>query len=131
MRIAVPSMSPGGLESERSGHFGHCEMFTVVNIEDGTAREVGVIHNTPHMQGGCQVPVDLLHSHEINGLVVAGIGMRPLMGFRQVGIDVYFAPEGRTVEQVIELLLAGELSPITDKETCGGGGPHQHHLFGE
>jgi predicted Fe-Mo cluster-binding NifX family protein len=35
------------------------------------------------------VPVNLLAQHKVNALVVGGIGMRPLMGFRQVGINVY------------------------------------------
>ena len=30
-RIAVPSIAPGGLDGERAGHFGHCELFTMVD----------------------------------------------------------------------------------------------------
>ena len=34
--------------------------------------------------------------------------MRPLMGFQQAGIDVYYGPEGETVGAVIEHLLEGK-----------------------
>ena len=35
MKLAVPSETDAGLESIRSGHFGHAPYFTVVEIEDG------------------------------------------------------------------------------------------------
>ena len=35
MKLAVPTMGEAGLESERAGHFGHCDCFTVVEIADG------------------------------------------------------------------------------------------------
>lgn len=119
--IAVPSMHPGGLNAMRSGHFGHCDAFTLVHIEDGVIRDVSVLHNPPHQQGGCQGPVNLLHQNRADALIVGGIGMRPLMGFRQAGIDVYFGPEGETVGAVIAQLLEGRLQLIQENEVCGGG----------
>ena len=123
--VAVPSMHPGGLDSPRSGHFGHCDVFTLVHIEDGKIRDVSVVHNPPHMQGGCEAPVNLLHSNGADAIIVGGIGMRPLMGFRQMGIDVYYGPEGDTVGKVVDYLLEGRLQPIDDHQTCGGGGFRQ------
>ena len=38
--VAVPSMNPGGLDAPRSGHFGHCDVFTLVHVEDGAIKEV-------------------------------------------------------------------------------------------
>ncbi|MDQ7784931.1 MAG: NifB/NifX family molybdenum-iron cluster-binding protein [Desulfomonilaceae bacterium] len=120
--VAIPSMSPGGLEALRSGHFGHCDLFTLVRVENGTIQDVSVVHNPPHSQGGCAAPVNLLHQSGANALIVGGIGMRPLMGFRQVGIDVYFGPYGETVGSVVEELLEGRLALIGDHQVCGGGG---------
>jgi len=91
--VAIPSMFPGGLDSARSGHFGHCDVFTLVHTENGEIRDVTVLHNAPHVQGGCQAPVNLLHTSGANAIIVGGIGMRPLMGFRQMGIEVYYGPE--------------------------------------
>lgn len=119
--VAVPSMYPGGLEAMRAGHFGHCDAFTLVQIENGQIRDVSVVQNPPHQQGGCQGPVLLLHESQANALIVGGIGMRPLMGFRQVGIDVYFGPEGETVGAVIDHLLQGKLELINENQVCGGG----------
>jgi predicted Fe-Mo cluster-binding NifX family protein len=120
-KVAVPSAYPGGLEALRSGHFGHCEVFTLVQIENGEIQDVAVVHNPPHVQGGCQGPVNVLHSTGADAIIVGGIGMRPLMGFRQVGIDVYYGPEGDTVGTVINQLLQGNLQLIGDHQVCGGG----------
>lgn len=119
--VAIPSNLPGGLEATRSGHFGHCEVFTLVHIENGSIQEISLVNNPPHVQGGCQGPVNLLYDSKADAIIVGGIGMRPLMGFRQVGIEVYHGPEGETVGTVVDHLLQGKLSLIADHQVCGGG----------
>ena len=121
-RIAIPSMGPGGLDGQRSGHFGHCDVFTMVDVENGEIREVSTVPNQSHVQGGCMVPVNLLAANNVNALIVGGIGMRPLMGFRQVGIDVYYDDTRPEIRPVVEDLIAGKLPIIGDHQVCGGGG---------
>jgi predicted Fe-Mo cluster-binding NifX family protein len=120
-RIAIPSMDNGGLDGQRAGHFGHCDVFTLVDIEEGKIKEVSTIQNHGHVQGGCMVPVNLLSDHNVNALIVGGIGMRPLMGFRQVGIDVYHDAVRPDIRPVVEDLIAGRLPVISDDQVCGGG----------
>lgn len=122
IRVAVPSLGNGGLDGQRAGHFGHCDVFTCIDTEDGEITSVTTIQNQEHVQGGCMVPVNLLASHNVNALIVGGIGMRPLMGFRQVGIDVYHDAERIEIRPVVEDLLAGKLPMISDDQVCGGGG---------
>ncbi len=119
--VAVPSMHPGGLNAMRSGHFGHCDAFTLIRVENGKISDVSVVANPPHQQGGCQAPVNLLQQSRADALIVGGIGMRPLMGFQQAGIDVYYGPEGETVGAVIGHLLGGRLQLIEQNQVCGGG----------
>ena len=120
-RIAIPSVNTGGLDGQRSGHFGHCDVFTLVDVEDGEIKEVSTIPNQEHVQGGCMVPVNFLAGHNVNALIVGGIGMRPLMGFRQVGIDVYHDAVRPEIRPVVEDLIAGRLPIISDDQVCGGG----------
>jgi len=120
-RIAIPSIDKGGLDGQRSGHFGHCDVFTLVDVEEGKIKNITTISNQSHVQGGCMVPVNLLAEHNVNALIVGGIGMRPLMGFRQVGIDVYHDAVRPEIRPVVEDLIAGKLSAITDDQVCGGG----------
>ncbi len=121
-RIAIPSNGQGGLDGTRAGHFGHCDVFTFVDVEDGEIKKVSVLQNQEHAQGGCMVPVNLLSENRVNALIVGGIGMRPLMGFRQVGIDVYHDDQRPEIEPVVKDLIAGKLSEINNDQVCGGGG---------
>ena len=121
-RIAIPSMANGGIDGQRAGHFGHCDVFTLIDVEDGTIKNISILANQEHAQGGCMVPVNLLADNKVNALVVGGIGMRPLMGFRQVGVDVYYDGTRADIKPVVEDLIAGKLSQIADNEVCGGGG---------
>jgi predicted Fe-Mo cluster-binding NifX family protein len=120
-RIAIPSEGEGGLDGRRAGHFGHCDVFTLIDCEDGAITQVSTIANREHVQGGCMVPVNLLAEHDVNALVVGGIGMRPLMGFRQVGIEVYHEAMTPEIRPVVEGMLAGQIPRITDNDVCGGG----------
>lgn len=122
IRIAIPSMGEGGLEGLRAGHFGHCDVFTCIDAENGEIKSITTIRNKEHVQGGCMVPVNLLSENRVNALIVGGIGMRPLMGFKQVGIDVYHDAERAEIKPVIEDMLAGKLPLISDDQVCGGGG---------
>lgn len=119
VRIAIPSLGNGGLDGQRAGHFGHCDVFTCIDAEDGRITDVSIIHNQEHVQGGCMVPVNLLASHQVNVLIVGGIGLRPLMGFRQVGIDVYHDADRHDIRPVIEDMLQGKLPRIQDDQVCG------------
>jgi predicted Fe-Mo cluster-binding NifX family protein len=121
IRIAVPSELPGGLDAQRAGHFGRCACFTLVDLADGTVGEVEVLQNAPHTEGGCMSPVLALAEHNVDAVVVQGIGGRPLMGFNQVGIAV-LQGVGAEVGESIEALLDGGLPQFTAEHACG----HQH-----
>ncbi len=120
VRMAVPSEGQGGLDGVRAGHFGHCDVFTLVDFEDGEIKEVSIVANKEHVQGGCMVPVQLLAAHKVQRLVVGGIGMRPLMGFKQVGIDVYYDGDRQEIRPVVLDMIAGKLPMIGDDQVCGG-----------
>jgi len=122
VRIAIPSEGAGGLDGMRAGHFGHCDVFTFVDLVDGEIESVSTVDNVSHVQGGCMVPVNLLASHKVDALIVGGIGMRPLMGFRQVGIEVYHEGETREIRPVVDNMIAGKIPMIRDNQVCGGGG---------
>jgi predicted Fe-Mo cluster-binding NifX family protein len=118
IRIAVPSELPGGLEAERAGHFGRCACFTLVDLTDGSVGEVEVLQNAPHTEGGCMTPVLMLAEHNVDAIVVQGIGGRPLMGFNQVGIAV-LQGAGTLVRESVDALLDGGLPQFTAEHACG------------
>ena len=101
--LAIPSALPGGLEAGMGMHFGHCDIYTIVQIEDGAIKSVGTLPNVPHQQGGCLAPV------------------RPLMGFQQAGVSVYYAGNYPTVGLAVQAFLDGKLPAFSTEFTCGGG----------
>jgi len=117
VRIAVPSQLPGGLEASRSGHFGRCECFTMVDLVDGEIAQVQVVENAPHTEGGCMRPVLTLAEHMVDAIVVDGIGGRPLMGFNQVGIAVH-AGMGADVQTAVHAYIAGGLPVVGLEGAC-------------
>ncbi|MBI9078927.1 MAG: NifB/NifX family molybdenum-iron cluster-binding protein [Pseudodesulfovibrio sp.] len=119
--VAIPSSNPGGLEATIGEHFGHCDLYTLVEITDGEVKDVRTVPNVPHEQGGCMAPVNYLAGHNVKTLIAGGMGMRPLMGFNQVGIEVYHGSDAPTVGVAIEAFLHKSLPLFSQEHTCGGG----------
>jgi predicted Fe-Mo cluster-binding NifX family protein len=119
--IAVPSGNPGGLEAPLGAHFGHCDLYTIVDVQDGAIANVRVVPNVPHQQGGCMAPVQYLAGQGVQQLIAGGMGMRPLMGFNQVGIQVLHGGDARTVGEAVQWAIEGKLPQFQQMHTCGGG----------
>lgn len=129
MLLAVPTNNPGGLEAERSDHFGHCDVFTVVELD--TNKEivnVTSIKNGDHEAGGCMVPVQILADAGVEAIVVGGMGARPMRGFVDAGIAVYFADRSavKTVTDVVQGFSGNKLPVMHADQVCQGSGNCQH-----
>jgi len=134
MLIAIPTDAPGGLAAPVSEHFGHCDCFTLVKLQEGKPDEVDVVDNQPHQHGGCMAPVMLLKQHAVDMMLVGGMGRGPLNGFTQVGIAVYHKGKAATAQEAVERFTAGRCEQLGQAQTCGGGGGgcgHQHHRHEE
>jgi predicted Fe-Mo cluster-binding NifX family protein len=127
--VAIPSSHPGGLNAALGAHFGHCDLYTLVKIAQGKVAEVATLANVPHQQGGCMAPVNHLAQNGVQVLIAGGMGLRPLMGFNQVGIEVLYGGGAQTVGEAVNALLAGRLQRFSTEFTCGGGGAHQMGSF--
>jgi len=120
IKIAVPSIGKGGLDAERSSHFGRCDCFSVLNFDENKKFvDCSIIQNPPHVDGGCLTPVNLLAANKVNAIVVGGIGGRPLAGFQSVGIEVLIC-EGNYVKDVRRNYESGKIAPISSEFVCGG-----------
>lgn len=119
--IAIPSELPGGLDAAVGQHFGHCEIYTVVEAKGEEIISVSTLPNVPHQQGGCMAPVNHLASNGVNVLIAGGMGMRPLMGFQQVGVKVFMGAGAPSVGHAVLAFLQGRLPAFSTEYTCGGG----------
>lgn len=125
-RIAIPSTQPGGLEASLGAHFGHCEVYTLVDVQDGRIAKVATLPGIPHEQGGCLRAVDHLARQGVSVLIAGGLGMRPLQGFNQAGIEVYRGEGDPGVGSLVASFLKGGLERFSPELTCHGGGHHHH-----
>lgn len=119
--IAIPSAGPEGLEASIDAHFGHCAMYTLVNVENGEVKEVQSVPSCPHEQGGCLAPVNYLADKSVTALISGGMGFRPLMGFNQAGIKVFHGSGAPSVGTAVQAFLKDSLPEFTQDMTCGGG----------
>lgn len=121
-KLAVPSLGEGGLDAERSGHFGQCDCFTIVDIVDGKLTEVSILDNPPHESGGCLRPVQLLADQGVDAIIAAGMGGRPLAGFNEANITVLFENQTPNVGKAATLAAEGDLPVMSLDQAC-----NHHH----
>ena len=122
--IALPTKKPGGLDAGLDSHFGHCGVYTLVEIENGKVAAVRELPCALHQQGGCMSPVNELAANKVQAFIAGGMGIRPLMGFRQLGIEVLHGEGYSTVRHAVDAFIAGKLQPFATEHTCKGSTEH-------
>ena len=119
MKIAIPSATDEGLASMRSGHFGHTPFFTIVEYEDsGTITSGESVQNVDHDEAGCGGVIQYVLTLGVDGILTAGMGMRPLMGFTQNGVTVYSDTDTPNVGEVAQKFARGEVAQMSPDQAC-------------
>ncbi len=103
MRVAIPSINDGGLDSEVSDHFGRSPYYTFVDIEDGEIKNVEVLPVPFEEHGPGDLP-NFVKEHGGEVVIAYGMGHRAVDFFQQLGIDVVTGAEGR-IRDVIEAFI--------------------------
>lgn len=122
--LAIPSETSEGLLGKRSGHFGRCPLFTLVDIHDDHVDNIRTVNNLPHGEGGCMRPVTMLAEHGVKAMVAAGMGRGPLQKMQEQGITVYFADlrDFPDVKSTIAGFMRGNLPMFGQEQLCTGSG---------
>jgi len=117
-KIAIPSMSDNGLESDVCAHFGSCEYFTIVDLQDKDVAGIVVISNkSPDGVHNCAAPSIILKSHNIETVLVSGIGGRPLMSLAESKIKVFAGAAGK-ISDAVQDYNDGLLQELSTTGTC-------------
>ncbi len=126
--VAVPSNNPGGLEAGRSDHFGHADLFTLIEIKGDDVIGVSTHGSVDHSAGGCIAPVQALAEAGVKKLIVGGMGGRPLEICGDMGMTVYHAALNQypLVGDVATAFAKGELVEMNVDQACGGGSACHH-----
>jgi predicted Fe-Mo cluster-binding NifX family protein len=117
-KIAIPSMSDRGMESDVCAHFGSCEYFTIVDVQDKAIAEIRAIRNgSPDGEHNCVAPSIILESHNVETVLVSGIGGRPLVSLVEKKIKVFAGAAGK-VSDAVQDYNNGMLHELSTNGTC-------------
>ncbi len=103
MKIAIPVA-----EGKLCMHFGHCEQFALLEVDEKAKKVTGkrMLTPPPHEPG---VLPRWLHQEGANVIIAGGMGQRAQSLFAENGIKVVVGAPGDTPEQVATQYLAGTL----------------------
>ncbi|MDD2899792.1 MAG: NifB/NifX family molybdenum-iron cluster-binding protein [Desulfuromonadaceae bacterium] len=117
MKVCFPVDVNQGLASQVFNHFGSAPEFIVVDVASGTFESVSNCDKI-HEHGLCN-PVAGLGEHQVDAIVVGGIGGGALHKLNVSGIRAFKASGGSIAEN-LELLKSGTLPEYLPGHTCGG-----------
>jgi predicted Fe-Mo cluster-binding NifX family protein len=127
-KVAVPSNNPGGMKAGRSDHFGHSDIFTLLEVEDNKVIGISTHENVAHDSGGCMTPVRALAEAGVKKMIVGGMGAMPLAICSEIGLTVYFAGKNEyaSVGDVAAAFVEGRLPEMNSDQACNGGSNCHH-----
>ena len=101
MRIAIPTF-----DGKLCMHFGHCQHFTLVDVEDEEIKNVEATTPPPHAPG---VLPAWLHEQGATIIIASGMGMRAQKLFTQNDIEVFVGAPILEPEELVKQYLSGKL----------------------
>ena len=102
MKIAIPLA-----EGKLTAHFGHCQEFALVEVEDNQIKAKEIQVPPPHEPG---VLPKWLHDQGADVIIAGGMGMRAIDLFAQNGIKVMTGAPSLTPEELVKQYLANTLT---------------------
>ena len=101
MKFAIPLA-----EGKLTGHFGHCQEFALVDVEDNKIKNTEKMVPPPHEPG---VLPRWLHEQGTNVIIAGGMGARALDLFAQNGIKVLTGAPSLAPEELVQQYLDSTL----------------------
>jgi predicted Fe-Mo cluster-binding NifX family protein len=101
MKFAIPLA-----EGKLTAHFGHCQEFALVEVEDNEIKNKETVVPPPHEPG---VLPKWLHDLGTNVIIAGGMGARALDLFAQNNIKVIVGASALTPEELVKQYLDNTL----------------------
>ncbi|WP_425058130.1 hypothetical protein SCACP_27800 [Sporomusa carbonis] len=111
MKIAIP-LAGGKLCT----HFGHCEQFAIVTVENGNIAKQETLTPPPHAPG---VIPNWIADQGCTDILVGGMGEAAQAILQERGIHVLCGAPSDTPENLVALYLRGELADSGNAGTTG------------
>lgn len=119
-RIAIP-LENGVL----CAHFGHCEKFAIVNIENNVINEINEVDPPEHVPG---LYPRWVAQFGVTDVIAGGMGQQAIMLFNQQNINAFVGAPVKTAKELVNDFLANKLDLSAnycnhdekdDHENCG------------
>ncbi len=101
MKFAIPLA-----EGKLTAHFGHCQEFALVEVEDNQIKSKETLVPPPHEPG---VLPKWLHEQGADVIIAGGMGTRAMDLFAQNGIKVMTGAPSLTPEELVKQYLDNSL----------------------
>jgi len=115
MKIVIPSA-----DGKLCSHFGHCEYFTFVDINQETRQILSIDKVIPEGGVSCQ-SAHWLAEQGANLVIAGGMGGRPLNIFAENGITVITGCPELDIKEIVQDYLEDKL--VEGENVCAG----EHH----
>lgn len=119
MKICIPTS-----EGRLCSHFGHCDSFTIAEIDPVAKEIINVEEKVPDEGISCQ-SANWIAQQGVSKVLAGGMGARPMMAFMQNGIEVVAGCPELPIREIIEKYLSNTLE--AGENSCGGEGSNHHH----
>jgi len=109
IRIAIPTKGDKGVEDIVSDVFGRSETFTIVDISDGTIRNVEVVKNpaASYKHGAGPIVVKMLADMEVTAVTAREFGLGASTLLDQNNIKKFEVKADTPVREAIKTVLKG------------------------
>jgi len=108
IKFAIPT-----LNGQLTVHFGHCEKFAIVEVENNTIIDEHILTPPVHQPG---VYPKFLADQGVNVIIAGGMGQQAQMLFAQNNIEVHMGVMDGSPKQLVENLLNNQLK--TGENLC-------------
>jgi len=105
-----------------SAHFGHCEAFAIVEVNDGKVKNIFKVTPPEHQPG---LYPKWIAGMGVNDVIAGGMGQKAIALFNQHYINVYLGAPVKTPEAIADEFLRGELT--LNANPCSHEGLHGCH----
>lgn len=102
-------------------HFGHCETFAIVNVENNTITEIKELTPPEHIPG---LYPKWVAQFGVTDVIAGGMGQRAIMLFNEQNINAFVGAPMQAAEELVNDFLAGKLN--LSANYCNHDSNHEH-----
>lgn len=104
-----------------SAHFGHCQTFAIVNVENGIITEIKEVMPPEHVPG---LYPRWIAQFGVTDVIAGGMGQQAIMLFNQQNINVFVGAPVKTAKELVTDFLSNKLS--LNANYCNHNEHHDH-----